>query len=149
MTNYPSIAKFADLVQLKDYRPPTKKEYVRYLLRFADHLQRDPAGATEDDLRPNSFIQSDDATIIADAKTETERFAKEARAQLRAQIARRAQMAKDKIEQAEAAALTEIRALAADTATAAAEKLIAARLDEKRSAALVEASIKELPDKLN
>ena len=49
MTN--SIAKFADLVQLKDYRPPTKKEYVRYLLRFADHLQRDPAGATEDDLR--------------------------------------------------------------------------------------------------
>ena len=53
MTNYPypSIAKFADLVQLKDYRPPTKKEYVRYLLRLADHLQRDPAGATEDDVR--------------------------------------------------------------------------------------------------
>ena len=51
MTNYPSIAKFADLVQLKDYRPPTKKEYVRYLRRFADHLQRDPASATEDDLR--------------------------------------------------------------------------------------------------
>ncbi len=36
---YPSIAKFADLVQLKDYRPPTKKEYVRYLRRFADHLR--------------------------------------------------------------------------------------------------------------
>ena len=51
VSTYPSIAKFADLVQLKDYRPPTKKEYVRYLLRFADHLQRDPAGATEDDLR--------------------------------------------------------------------------------------------------
>ena len=29
------------------------------------------------------------------------------------------------------------------------EKLIAARMDEKRSATLVEASIKELPDKLN
>ena len=51
VSTYPSIAKFADLVQLKDYRPPTKKEYVRYLLRFADHLQRDPASATEDDLR--------------------------------------------------------------------------------------------------
>ncbi len=38
---YPSIAKFADVVQLKDYRPPTKKEYVRYLRRFADHLQRE------------------------------------------------------------------------------------------------------------
>ncbi len=48
---YPSIAKFADFVQLKDYRQPTKKEYVRYLLRFADHLKRDPASATQDDLR--------------------------------------------------------------------------------------------------
>ena len=51
VSTYPSIAKFADLVQLKDYRPPTKKEYVRYLRRFADHLRRDPASATEDDLR--------------------------------------------------------------------------------------------------
>ena len=48
---YPSIAKFQQLVQLKDYRPPTKKEYVRYLRRWADHLQRDPATASEDDLR--------------------------------------------------------------------------------------------------
>ena len=71
------------------------------------------------------------------------------RAQLRAQIDRRAQTAKEKIEQAETAALSEIRSLAADAATAAAEKLIAARLDEKRSASLVEASIKELPEKLN
>jgi hypothetical protein len=53
MTNYPylSIAKFAEFVQLKDYRAPTKKEYVRYLLRFADRLERDPATASEDDLR--------------------------------------------------------------------------------------------------
>jgi site-specific recombinase XerD len=51
--NYPysSIAKFAQFVQLKDYRQPTKKEYVRYVLRFADHLQRDPASASQDDLR--------------------------------------------------------------------------------------------------
>jgi F0F1-type ATP synthase membrane subunit b/b' len=45
--------------------------------------------------------------------------------------------------------MTEIRAMAADIATAAAEKLIAARLDEKRAAALVEQSIRELPGKLN
>lgn len=51
INTYPSIAKFAQFVQLKDYRPPTKKEYVRYLLRWADHLQRDPATAAEDELR--------------------------------------------------------------------------------------------------
>ena len=50
-TTYSSIAKFAQFVQLKDYRAPTKKEYVRYLLRLADHYQCDPAALTEDHIR--------------------------------------------------------------------------------------------------
>ena len=29
--HYPSIAKFQQLVELKDYRPATKKEYIRYV----------------------------------------------------------------------------------------------------------------------
>ena len=33
--NYPSIAKFQQLVELKDYRPPTKKEYVRYVRKLS------------------------------------------------------------------------------------------------------------------
>jgi len=45
--------------------------------------------------------------------------------------------------------MAEIRAIAADTATLAAEKLIAARLDAKRAGALIEQSIQELPAKLN
>ena len=47
----PSIATFAAFVQLKDYRPPTKKEYVRYVRRLGDHYQGDPAVLTEDQLR--------------------------------------------------------------------------------------------------
>ena len=115
----------------------------------AKRLREEAAALLASYVQKAAHAESEAAAIIADAKIETERFAKETRAQLRLQIDRRAQMAKEKIEQAEAAALTEIRALAADTAIAAAEKLIAARLDEKRSAALVEASIKELPDNLN
>jgi hypothetical protein len=30
-TDYPSMTKFQQLVELKDYRKPTKKEYVRYV----------------------------------------------------------------------------------------------------------------------
>jgi len=71
------------------------------------------------------------------------------RAALKAQIARREAAAKDKIAQAEAAALNEIRALAADTAVNAAQKLIAARLDEARAKGLITDSIKGLGDKLN
>ena len=41
--NYPSIAKFQQLVELKDYRPATKKEYVRYVCKLAEHFQCDPA----------------------------------------------------------------------------------------------------------
>jgi integrase/recombinase XerD len=51
MIDTPSIATFAAFVQLKDYRPPTKKEYVRYVRRLGDHYQRDPATLTEDQVR--------------------------------------------------------------------------------------------------
>jgi site-specific recombinase XerD len=48
---FPSLAKFADFVQLKDYRQPTKDEYVRYVRKLGEHYQRDPATLTEDQLR--------------------------------------------------------------------------------------------------
>jgi transposase len=38
MINYPSIAKFQQFVELKDFRPPTKKEYVRYVRKRAEHF---------------------------------------------------------------------------------------------------------------
>jgi site-specific recombinase XerD len=50
-SNVPSIATFAAFVQLKDYRQPTKKEYVRYVRRLGDHYQCDPATLTEDQIR--------------------------------------------------------------------------------------------------
>jgi len=96
-----------------------------------------------------SQAENEAAKIIADAKAEAERFAKETRTQLRTQIDRRAQMAKEKIEQAEATALAEMRKLAADAAALAAEKLIAERMDDKRHADIVAESIKEMPEKLN
>jgi site-specific recombinase XerD len=51
MNNHPSIAKFTAFVQLKDFRGPTKKEYVRYVRRLGDHHQCDPATLTEDQVR--------------------------------------------------------------------------------------------------
>lgn len=47
----PSIATFAAFVQLKDYRQPTKKEYVRYVRRLGDHYHCDPATLSEDQIR--------------------------------------------------------------------------------------------------
>ena len=49
--HYPSIVKFQELVELKDYRPPTKKEYVRYIRKLAEHFQCDPATLSENQIR--------------------------------------------------------------------------------------------------
>lgn len=93
--------------------------------------------------------QSEASMILDELRAESERFAAEARAQMQAQIDRRARQAQERIAQAEANAMAEIRALAADTAVAAAQKLIVARLGEQKAAALIADSIAELPAKLN
>jgi integrase/recombinase XerD len=49
--NYPSIEQFKAFVELKDFRPPTKKEYVRYVRKLAERFQCDPATLSEDQLR--------------------------------------------------------------------------------------------------
>src|SRR5712671_6247064 len=40
ITNYPSITQFQQHVVLKDFRKPTKKEYVRYARKPAEHFPR-------------------------------------------------------------------------------------------------------------
>ena len=51
MIDSPSLTKFAAFVELKDFRPPTKKEYVRYLRKLGEHYACDPATLAEDQLR--------------------------------------------------------------------------------------------------
>ena len=89
------------------------------------------------------------ANILNETRAETDRFTEEARAQMQAQIERRGRQAHERIAQAEANAMAEIRALAADAAVAAAQKLIAARLGEQKAASLITQSINDLPSKLN
>ena len=48
---FPSLAKFTDFVQLKDYRQPTRDEYVRYVRKLGEHYACDPATLTEDQVR--------------------------------------------------------------------------------------------------
>jgi F-type H+-transporting ATPase subunit b len=93
--------------------------------------------------------QSEAEAIVTETRAEAERFASEQRAALKVQIERRAEAAQHQIAMAEQQAVLEIRKLAADAAVAAAEKIIAARLDETRAAALVSDSLRDLSAKLN
>lgn len=87
--------------------------------------------------------------ILVEARAEAERFSTDSRAALAQQIERRGKAAQEKIAQAEAQAIAEVRALAADAAVAAAEKLIASRLTDDRAKALIAESVREIPGKLN
>jgi F-type H+-transporting ATPase subunit b len=115
----------------------------------ARRLREEAEGLLAQYKKKAQAVEKEAEAILTEAKAEAERYAAESRAALKQQIERRAQQAQDKIAQAEAHAMAEIRGLAADIATAAAEKLIAARLDEKRAGDLIAQSLKDLPGKLN
>jgi F-type H+-transporting ATPase subunit b len=118
-------------------------------LAEAKRLRAEAAALLAEYQRKAAGAEQEAQSIVTEARADAARFAEESRANLTAQIARRAQAAQDKIAQAEAAAMNEIRALAADAAVSAAQKLIAARMDDKRAGALIEGSIKDLGAKLN
>lgn len=93
--------------------------------------------------------EAEAAAILEEAREEAKRYAREAREALDAQVERRSKVAQEKIAQAEAQAVAEVRALAADAAVKAAEQLIAERMTDARSGDLIKSAIKEIPSKLN
>ena len=86
--------------------------------------------------------------IIAHAKAEAERIAAQAARNLEETLERRQRLAKERIAQEEAKALSEIRAVTVDVAIAAARQVIVAELDEGRGAALIDTAIADLPRQL-
>ena len=115
----------------------------------AKKLRAEAAALLEEYKKRAATAETEAAGIVEAAKADAAQFAKDSRIALAAQIERRTAAAHDKIAQAEAAALNEIRALAADAAVSGAQKLIAARMDETRTGNLIDASIKDLGSKLN
>lgn len=87
--------------------------------------------------------------ILANAEAEARRIREDAAAQLEASLKRREQLALDKIAQAEARAVEDVRNAAVDVALAATRELIEKNLDTDKSQALVEDAIKDLPKRLH
>ncbi len=87
--------------------------------------------------------------IITHAKEEAERIAAQSLRDLEEMLRRRQLLAQERIAQEEAKALAEIRSIAVDIAILAARQVIAASLDEKRGAVLIDAAIAELPRQLH
>jgi F-type H+-transporting ATPase subunit b len=89
------------------------------------------------------------AQIVSHAKEEVERIAAQSLRDLEETLRRRQALAQERIAQEETKAVAEIRAIAVDVAISAARQVIAAWLDEKRGAALIDDAIAELPRQLH
>ncbi|MBI4183413.1 MAG: F0F1 ATP synthase subunit B [Proteobacteria bacterium] len=86
--------------------------------------------------------------IIETARSQTERLTREAGEQLEAALDRRMRHAHERIAQAEALALAEVRATAAEVAIETARHVIREHLPEERKRALIARAIEEVPARL-
>ena len=98
---------------------------------------------------PWNPIFSSSTNGISHAKEEADRIAAQSMRDLETNLSRRQQLAQERIAQEEAKAIAEIRTIAVDVAIAASRQVIAASLDERRGAALIDDAIAALPRQLH
>ena len=140
------------------YRPAKKAilggldaraERIKADLDEAKRLREEAQATLATFQRKHRDALSEAAEIVAHAERDAERLREKAMQEVEESIRRREALAAQRIAQAEAAALAEVRNVAVDVAISASRQLIAAELDGKKAAALIDAAIEELPQKLH
>lgn len=93
--------------------------------------------------------EKDAANIVAQAKIEAEVYSVETRKKLAETIERRTKQAAQKIAQAEAAAIKEVRSTATEAAIAAASRLVGEAVQGAKGGKLIDESIAAVKSRLN
>lgn len=141
------LVKFAGGTILKML--DARRDGIKAELEEAERL-RDEAQELLNSIQKHQREAARDAeAIIARARTDAQRLAVQAAADLDALLARRERQALDRIAQAETDALREVRDEAVEIALAAAARLIRDGLAPAQAAALLDGQIAELPQRLN
>jgi len=93
--------------------------------------------------------ETEAAQIIDQARREAEALAEEGRQRVEDYVAGRTRLAEQKIAQAEAQAIQEVRALSADIAIAAAQRILTEKMKGGTGEALIDRSIADVRTRLN
>ena len=125
-----------------------RSKRIQSELDDARRLREEAAQLLAEYQRKHREAESEAAGIITGAKAEAERLALEARTKMEEFVARRTQMAETKIAQAEARALADVRAAAAEAAVSAAEKILSETVKGKVSDDLITQGIADATAKL-
>ena len=126
-----------------------RSERIRSELEDAQRLKQDAAKLLAEYEARRATAEREAADIVASAKTEAERIAAEAKAKMEDFVARRTKTAENKIALAEAQALADVRAAAADAAVAAASTILSQTVKGELAEDLLAKGITEAREKLN
>jgi F-type H+-transporting ATPase subunit b len=126
-----------------------RSERIRSELEDAQRLRQDAAKLLAEYRARRATAEREAADIVASAKTEAERIAAEAKARMEDFVARRTKTAESKIALAEAQALADVRAAAADAAVAAASNILSQTVKGEVAEDLLTKGITEAREKLN
>ncbi len=126
-----------------------RADRIRQELDDAQKLREEAQALLAEYQRKRTEAEKEAEDIITQAKAEAEAYAEETRRKLAESVERRTAMAEQKIGQAEANAMNEVRAAATDLAIAAAERIIAAEVTGRKADDMIDESITAVKTRLN
>jgi F-type H+-transporting ATPase subunit b len=126
-----------------------RAERIKAELDDASRLKDEAAKVLAEYKARRASAEREAADIIASAKAEAERIASEAKAKMEDFVARRTKTAESKIALAEAQAVADVRAAAADAAVQAASTILSQSVKGSLADDLLAKSIAEVRQKLN
>lgn len=126
-----------------------RADAIRKELDDARKLREEAQQLLADYQKKSREAEEEAKSIIDQARREAEALAAETRRNLAEQVARRSKIAEEKIARAEAQALAEVRGSAIDSAMAAAERILATRLQATGNDPLIAEGLADIKRKLN
>jgi F-type H+-transporting ATPase subunit b len=126
-----------------------RAERIKAELDDAKRLRDEAAKVLADYKARRASAEAEATEIVASAKAEAERIAAEAKTKMEDFVARRTKAAEGKIALAEAQALADVRAAAADAAVAAASTILSQTVKGEVADDLLAKGIADVRQKLN
>lgn len=126
-----------------------RAERIKAELDDAQRLKQEAAKVLADYKTRSATAEREAADIIANAKAEAERIAADAKAKMEDFVTRRTKTAEGKIALAEAQALADVRAAAAEAAVQAASTILSQSVKGQVADDLLAKGITEVRQKLN
>jgi F-type H+-transporting ATPase subunit b len=126
-----------------------RAEVIRKDLDAARKLREEAQDLLADYQAKQRQAETEAQQIIEEARREAEALKAEGDKAMQESLVRRTRIAEEKIARAEAQAVAEVRAIAVEVATAAAERIVQDKVAGGLGATIVEQSIRDLKGKLN